>query len=790
MVPGDNEEFDENIRPDEIGLTNRSGSLMQASTLIDLDSQVSIGCVGALIACLQRRRASEYLQNDLDAQAVYRIRTIEMFSFHKTMYGSASVSLLHLTYRRFVNADTLASLQIIMPETHPNVFNQGPGATGSKESHSIFGLFHTYARTPQGRSRLRQMFLRPSLDKEAIETRLRCIAVLSRPDNHSIIGRLSKSLNKVKNLHNTMTMLRRGTEAGKKHGSFKSGAWSTLLEFCYYAIDIVDSLHEVVGVEQLLLCSQVSETVDKFRLKQIGRIIFEVVDLELSTEQHRTVVKRGVDEHLDAIKDVYDGMDELLSQVAVDVARGIPLGIECRINVIFFPQLGFHITTPLSETTMQPLWDGDRLWERMFTTKNTAYFKEEKTRRMDQEIGDLWANICDIEIELVYDLAQQILQDHQVLLASSDILGELDCMLALAHGAIAHKLVRPHIVDSNIIEITGGRHILQDMVVPSFVPNDTTLRGGDCTDEAYTQYPSMTILTGPNYSGKSVYQNQVAIIIYMAQVGCFVPAEHCTLGITDKILTRISTTETASKPHSAFMIDLQQVGLALNVCTPRSLIVIDEFGKGTDTCDGAGLMAGVLQHIVELGTETPKVLAATHFHEIFGLGLFDEATEPGLRHAHMQVRVDRNHALTEVKGKNKQKRGFAQPAEEVTYLYQLQPGRSTLSYGTQCARMNAIPAPIVKRAADLADAIAKGVDLVAMCSGLSEVEMRDLMLAERTGRRFLGEDFDQDLVEGDEGWADVLDGILAEGVEENGDGQEIMSCDGVTVTEYTTTGES
>lgn len=564
-----------------------------------------------------------------------------------------------------------------------------------------------------------------------------------------------------------MTMLRRGVEAGPKYNSFKSGVWSTLLEFCYHAIEVVDGLHEVMGASDLLICSQVSETLDKFKLKHIGKIIFEVVDLDLSQEQHRTVVKRGVNDNLDQIKDVYDGMDELLSQVAIDVARGMPLDLDCRINVIFFPQLGFHITVPLNEATMQPLWDGSGEWERMFTTKNTAYFKEEKTRRMDQELGDLWASICDVEIEIVHDLAQQVLIDQDTLIAASDILGELDCLLALAHGAMEHRLVKPRFVDHNVIDIRGGRHILQEMVVPSYVPNDTILRGGDCNAEEYQDAPFITILTGPNYSGKSVYQNHVAIIAYMAQVGCFVPADRCTIGLTDKILTRIATTETVSKTHSAFMIDLQQIGLALNTCTNRSLVVIDEFGKGTDTCDGAGLAAGVLQHLLELGPNCPKVLAATHFHEIFELGLFVD--EPGLSLAHMEVRVDK---------RNNGNRKYGEPAEEVTYLYQLAPGRSMLSYGAQCAAMNGVPPVVVGRAMELAECHAKGQDLVGLCSNLGSTEMEDLRVAEDACRKFLLADFDSE-----EDPREMLDAILKEDSEESGQAEGTGS--EATVTELT-----
>jgi DNA mismatch repair protein MSH5 len=124
----------------------------------------------------------------------------------------------------------------------------------------------------------------------------------------------------------------------------------------------------------------------------------------------------------------------------------------------------------------------------------------------------------------------------------------------------------------------------------------------------------MLVLTGPNYSGKSVYLKQVALIVYMAHVGSFVPADSAKIGLTDKILSRVTTRETVSRTQSAFMIDLQQISLALSLATRRSLLIIDEFGKGTESSDGAGLACAVMEYLLSLGSERPKVVGATHFH--------------------------------------------------------------------------------------------------------------------------------------------------------------------------------
>jgi DNA mismatch repair protein MSH5 len=272
-----------------------------------------------------------------------------------------------------------------------------------------------------------------------------------------------------------------------------------------------------------------------------------------------------------------------------------------------------------------------------------------------------------------------------------------------------YNLCRPRMTTENLIRIKSGRyvqswllksrvftrdsHILQELTVSSFVPNDTHLVGGignDTTDGdsiihddsadptrpsssarqvyAHKESPSMLVLTGPNYSGKSVYLKQVALIVFMAHVGSFVPAESARIGLTDKILSRVTTRETVTRTQSAFMLDLQQVSLALNLATRKSLLIIDEFGKGTESSDGAGLACAVMEHLLSLGTERPKVIGATHFHgewtdcadsdecshdiEIFEMGYLKP--RPLLAFGHMEVRVDTE--ATDV-------------GDQITYLY-------------------------------------------------------------------------------------------------------------------------
>jgi DNA mismatch repair protein MSH5 len=381
-----------------------------------------------------------------------------------------------------------------------------------------------------------------------------------------------------------------------------------------------------------------------------------------------------------------------------------------------------------------------------------------------------------------------------MLIAVSDLCGELDCMFALAQGANQYHLVRPRMTEENVIDIKDCRHLLQEMTVPSYVANDAYLVGGRGSDhveheddsspdrsatlssasdpESEPPGPSVLLLTGPNYSGKSIYLKSIAQCIYLSHLGSFVPCTRALIGLTPIILTRIRTCETVSRPHSAFMIDLQQVATMLQMATRRALVVVDEFGKGTDGCDGAGLVAGVFRHLLGRGQETPKVLAATHFHEIFEVEGGLDPRDRGLALAHMEVRVDprfRDDGSVDESALG----------TEVIYLYKLRPDRSSESFGTQCAAMNGVPATVVERASLLSRLAVKGEDLVRVCAGVGgREEEEEMASAERMARGFLEWDLDP---EGDgegEGGVEDLRGLLEGLLGEEGSGMSMGTANG------------
>ncbi|KAG8626256.1 hypothetical protein KVT40_005201 [Elsinoe batatas] len=738
MVPGDIAATDE---PDDFGeeTANRVNNLLSLGCSVNVESHLSIGCAGAILNHIDRRRNAAFVPGDTAAFSFFRISSVAMFSLGGFM---------------FVNSDTLASLQVIQSEAHPSAQNHGMANSGSKEGLSVYGLFHHFARTTQGRAILRQYFLRPSVNIDVINHRLDAISTFIRPDNQPLMDRMVSHLKAVKNMHTVLLQVRKGNSTnimpGRSTGVHRT-VWSNIREFLYRALEIRQAFEEISGAHRLAIFGKVMRNFDGRTMSVIGNTIGNTIDFELSIEQHRSVVKAGVDFELDEIKRTYAGMDDLLSHVATAMARTISPIYNAQLNVIFFPQIGFLISVRRIPDTTRGVYAGeeDAPWDQQFYTGDYVYYKDARTRAMDEEYGDVYGSICDREIEIIQRLGEQVLQHEEQLCNVSDICGELDCLLALAQGAREYNLCRPHLMDENVLRIKAGRHILQERTVPTFIANDTSLVGGAGQDAAAEDdvdnvieptTPSIMLITGPNYSGKSVYLKQVALITLMAHIGSFVPAESAVIGLTDKILTRIWTRESVSRAQSAFMIDLQQMSLGLSLATRRSLVVIDEFGKGTDSHDGAGLAAGVFTYLLSLGSERPRIVAATHFHEIFHGALL--SPHPSLAFHQMRILLSQNVAAAQRPQPTNTSSAASSIAsslssEDITYLYALELGRTSSSYGTICARMNGVPSHVVRYADDLVSASERGEDLVALCAKMGDQEKDELREAEDIARRFL-----------------------------------------------------
>jgi len=277
--------------------------------------------------------------------------------------------------------------------------------------------------------------------------------------------------------------------------------------------------------------------------------------------------------------------------------------------------------------------------------------------------------IQELEASLFRQLCARVAERRLDVLRTARALGELDVLATFAEVAATYDYVRPQLVAESRIVIRGGRHPVVERALPAgqFVPNDTLLSAEDA---------QILILTGPNLSGKSTYLRQVALIVLLAQIGSFVPAEEALIGVTDRLFYRFGSEDYISQGRSSFFVEMTETAAILHHATPRSLILFDEIGRGTSTYDGLALARAVIEYLHNHPRLRARTLFATHFHELTEL----EEILPRVKNLHILV---------------------AEENGQLRFWHRVVPGRATRSYGVQVARLAGLPRPVVHRAEEL-----------------------------------------------------------------------------------------
>jgi len=277
--------------------------------------------------------------------------------------------------------------------------------------------------------------------------------------------------------------------------------------------------------------------------------------------------------------------------------------------------------------------------------------------------------ISELETQLFRQICQQVSAAGEQILTAAHALAKTDVFSSLAEVAVRYGYVRPDLNDGNEIIIRQGRHpvVERNLLDASFVPNDIYLSSNKV---------QLIVLTGPNMSGKSTYLRQIALIVLMAQIGSFVPADSATIGLVDRIFTRIGAREDIAARQSTFMVEMVETANILNNATPRSLIILDEIGRGTSTYDGLSIARAVAEYIHNHPKLGAKTIFATHYHEMVELA----SSLPRVKNF--------NVAVTEEGG-------------EVIFLYKILPGGVDKSYGIHVAKLAGLPKPVIHRAQDV-----------------------------------------------------------------------------------------
>jgi DNA mismatch repair protein MutS len=297
--------------------------------------------------------------------------------------------------------------------------------------------------------------------------------------------------------------------------------------------------------------------------------------------------------------------------------------------------------------------------------KNAERYITPELKEYEERVLGAEDKIRQMEFDLFVRLRESIASQVERLQATADILATLDVLAGLAELAVERRYVRPELVDEPILRIEGGRHPVLDQSLPpgTFVPNDVDLspEGG-----------RFWLITGPNMAGKSIFIRQVALIALLAHVGSFVPAERATVGLTDRIFTRVGASDELSRGQSTFMVEMTEAANILHNATERSLVILDEIGRGTSTYDGVSLAWAITEHLHD--AVECRALFATHYHELAQLA----ESLPSLRNYNARVQDD---------------------AGGIVFLHRIAPGSADKSYGIHVARLAGVPGPVLERAA-------------------------------------------------------------------------------------------
>jgi DNA mismatch repair protein MutS len=371
------------------------------------------------------------------------------------------------------------------------------------------------------------------------------------------------------------------------------------------------------------------------------------------------MIREGYNPDLDALRRAgTEGRQWIAELQDREIARTGIKSLKIRYNSVF----GYYL-----EVTKSNLANVPADYTRKQTTANSERFITPELKEMEGRILGGEERARALESEIFQQLRTAVLAELDSLQHTARAVAQIDALAGLAETARTFRYIRPKLTAGGAIEITDGHHPVLDQTMPAgrFVPNDTALD---------TAKHRLVILTGPNMAGKSTYIRQVALLVLLAQTGSFIPAAAAEIGLVDRIFTRVGASDDLARGQSTFMVEMNETAAILNNATDRSLVILDEIGRGTSTFDGLSIAWSVAEHLHDVtGCRT---LFATHYHELTDLA----RTRPGVTNCNIAVR---------------------EWNDDIIFLRKIVEGPADQSYGIQVARLAGLPEPILKRAREI-----------------------------------------------------------------------------------------
>ena len=501
-------------------------------------------------------------------------------------------------------------------------------------------------QTAMGGRMLRSWLEKPLLDP--VEIGRRHGAVEELVDATIVRGELTEALKDVTDLERVMTRVVTGTVN------------------CRDLLGLARGLRALPDVKRQLqsmtspLLRRLEQAMDPLT-ECADRIENTIVDDPPLTVREGGIIRPGANADADRLRDIMNGGKDTI--LAIETAEREKTGIR-TLKVGFNRVFGYYIE--VSKSFMDQVPEG---YIRKQTLANCERYITQELKELEDQVLNAKDRLTALEYQIFTELREYLASQASQVQATAAAVAAVDTLCSLAAVAAARGYCRPEITLGNEISITDGRHPVVEVMLKDslFVPNDTHLGGTD---------NQVSIITGPNMAGKSTYMRQVALIVLMAQIGSFVPARSARIGLVDRVFTRIGASDDLASGQSTFMVEMSEVASILKYATGRSLLILDEIGRGTSTYDGMAIARAVLEYAANPKKLGAKTLFATHYHELSTL----ESKLPNVKNYNIAVK----------------KRG-----DQMIFLRKIVPGATDDSYGIEVARLAGLPNAVITRARDI-----------------------------------------------------------------------------------------
>jgi len=496
--------------------------------------------------------------------------------------------------------------------------------------------------TPMGARMLRSWLVHPLLDVSEIRARHEAVEELSQ--NASMRDNLRDGMRNVYDIERLMARIASGVAGPRDLGSLRSSL-SALP-------NVRASIESATRARLTELKSRLGEHTELNEL-----IEYAITEDPPATLKDGGVIRQGYSHELDELRTLSREGKGLIAKIEADerMKSGID-SLKVKFNKVF----GYYL-----EVTKANLDKVPDYFIRKQTLVNAERFITPELKEYEDKVLGAEEKMVELEARLFAEVRSEAAEYAAEVQESARVVAELDTLASFAESAARNGYVRPEIDDSDEIVITDGRHPVIEALTGSerFIPNDTRL---DRSENL------LLIITGPNMAGKSTYMRQVALIVLMAQVGSFVPAASARIGVVDRIFTRVGASDNIARGQSTFMVEMNETANILNNSTSKSLIILDEIGRGTSTFDGLSIAWAVAEYISDPERLGAKTLFATHYHELTDL----EGTCPGIRNYNIAVREWK---------------------DDIVFLRKIVEGGADKSYGIQVARLAGLPRGVIAR---------------------------------------------------------------------------------------------